>query len=74
LLRLSVAGISPLRLSFKPRSVLVLEELALKEVFLLRIAGFSLSVSFYQCSIFFFIYVLLVTEKQMGQTGNFPKK
>jgi hypothetical protein len=74
LFKQSVAGLSPLRPGFNPRSVhmsFVLEEVTVEEVILLGIAFFSLSVSFHQCSIFFFVYMLLVKERQMGQTENF---
>jgi hypothetical protein len=76
LLRQSVAGLSPLRSGFNPRSVhvrFVLEEVTLEKVILLGIAFFSLSVSFHQCSIFF-IYTLLVTQKKNGRDWKLSKQ
>jgi hypothetical protein len=77
MLRQSFAELSLLKRGFGPRSGhvrFVLEEVTLEEAILLGIAFFSLSVSFHQCSIFFFLYMLLITERQMGQPGNFQNK
>jgi hypothetical protein len=39
-----------------------------------RTCSFFLSVSFNQYTILFFIYMILVTEGQMGETGKFSNK
>jgi len=59
---------------FDPSSIhvkCVMDEVTLEEVFL-RVLGFPLDISFYECFIIILIYTLFLTNEQMGEVGNFP--